>query len=623
MVLSKINTFLLIAVNCLERSRESPALLQGFSFMTGNIYFKHTIFACLVLLASLLFMPGLSGDYMFDDGPNVLDNAALRIPALTPDYLMEAAFSYPATGGGRWLSMLSFALNHYWTGMEPHGFKAVNLAIHVACAVAIYLFVWLLIGIDRSSSSPTPCLHARPWLWSSAIAVFWLITPINLSPALYVVQRMTSLCAFFSLISLSAYLLFRASLDKKAYILATVWCAVSLVTALFAVACKENGVLLPGYFLLLELFVLRRALGNNALNLVFFRLLATGILLVCIWILYLLLANPDWLSQSYRIRDFTPWERVLTQGRVLCFYLIQTFIPQNAMLGIYHDDWLISRSIGAPMSTLLSWAALFGLSVSAWFIRHRLPLVAFGVFFFLTGHSIEASFLSLELVHEHRNYLPSFGLVVALGSLVAELVPRELAKLAAVAGIGYIVLIVLVLHKRVEVWADLVEHAKHEVQNHPDSYRARYQWARVLLMTGIKTSDMSLVGRSYDEFKRLHDAVNNDVLALSALIYISDRYPEYRVDLETWVDAMVYRLSSNSVHPNAIGVLSKFLDVCRRHPELVDRIEKITASIEGNSQIPAHFIAQWLVELARFHAGAGNVKNAEQLLRLAIERAPS
>ncbi|NCC33955.1 MAG: hypothetical protein EOM24_18360, partial [Chloroflexia bacterium] len=52
------------------------------------------------------------------------------------------------------------------------------------------------------------------------------------------------------------------------------------------------------------------------------------------------------------------------------------------------------------------------------YLAGRRPLVAFCLLFFLVNHAVESSIIALELIYEHRNYLPSMTLylLAALGS---------------------------------------------------------------------------------------------------------------------------------------------------------------------------------------------------------------
>ena len=67
----------------------------------------------------------------------------------------------------------------------------------------------------------------------------------------------------------------------------------------------------------------------------------------------------DYFEAGYRTRDFTMWERVLTQPRVLAFHFSQLFWPVSWRLSLAHDV-VISTSLLQPMTTLPVILALLG-----------------------------------------------------------------------------------------------------------------------------------------------------------------------------------------------------------------------------------------------------------------------
>src|SRR5690606_25539329 len=59
-------------------------------------------------------------------------------------------------------------------------------------------------------------------------------------------------------------------------------------------------------------------------------------------------------------------------------------------------------------------------------LSKRAPCLCAGWFFFLAAQSLESSFLPIELYYEHRNYLPSFGLLLMSAGGLA-LLPDKIA----------------------------------------------------------------------------------------------------------------------------------------------------------------------------------------------------
>jgi hypothetical protein len=195
----------------------------------------------------------------------------------------------------------------------------------------------------------------------------------------------------------------------------------------------------------------------------------------------------EMIAEGYLHRDFTPWERLLTQSRVLFFYLGLLVFPHIRAFGLYHDDLALSTGLLEPWTTLAGvvvWVVLAGLAL--WGVRRR-AIWSFGLLWYLVGHSLESSLLGLELVFEHRNYVPSFGVLFA----GAYYLIWALDRVAGTRRLAYPVvgLLVVVLafttFTRASIWGDKVTLNLFTAKNHPESYRS-------LTGAGI----LNIIGRS-------------------------------------------------------------------------------------------------------------------------------
>ena len=130
-----------------------------------------------------------------------------------------------------------------------------------------------------------------------------------------------------------------------------------------------------------------------------------GVILACI----LVDANELSILKDYQYRSFSLWQRLLTEPRIIVLYLSQLFYPMPFRLSIEHDI-VISKTFFDPWTNLPAILSL-GVLIGTGFLQiKKRPILAFGLLFFFINHLIESSFLPLELVFEHRNYLPSMFL---------------------------------------------------------------------------------------------------------------------------------------------------------------------------------------------------------------------
>ena len=381
--------------------------------MTSHRHF--TLLAALcAMLAALVLLPGLGGGFLLDDEPTITDNAAVQITDLSSASLMQAAYAFKVGGGSRALPMLTFGLDHWRAGLNPAAFKATNIVIHALTALALACFFRLLL-----SMAGWP--RHRVDLVAPTLALAWAIHPLQVSSVLYIVQRMQTMGTLFLVLALWAYLKMRQAQitgersRQHGVLVALAW--------VMALASKEDSALLPAYALALELTVLRFRAAQPAL--------ATGLrrgylgATVVGAVLFLAVVVPRyWHWDTYPTRDFSTWERLLTQARVLAMYLGQIVFPVPSQLP-FHYDWLqASRGLLQPWTTLPSMALVIGLLGAAWRFRLKRPLFSLGVLLFFAGHFITSNVVGLELAFEHRNHFPLIGAVLAIGDLLAAAMAR-------------------------------------------------------------------------------------------------------------------------------------------------------------------------------------------------------
>jgi len=482
-------------------------------------------FFCLAvaLVATFLaYQRGLSGPFLFDDGPNIVHNANLAINDLKPSTLKQAAFSGFSGPLLRPLSMMSFAANYYATGLDTYHFKLTNLVIHLLNGVGIFILTWILLDFYRKRFEPGLSVAHSQWI-SLAVAAAWLLHPFNLTSVLYIVQRMTSLSALFSIWGLVIFLCGRTRIYEGKSGILLIMASLLLFTPLAALS-KENGALLPLLMLVAEVTLFgfhgektsaRRFLaGFYALSVAIPAFIALGYLAT----------HTEWLLAGYKTRDFTLTERVMTEARVVWFYIGQILLPSTAQMGLYHDDIAISRGWFQPVSTALAMAGVIALPVLAFIARKKAPIISFGILFFLAGHALESTIWPLEIAHEHRNYLPMYGILLMLFFYL--LYPMKyinnlrLRQTVAVLLIG---LFAFNTFARAGKWANPQDLFQAEVAHHPNSALANGEMGAVY--SNIVTSDFVSMDVNYITarvyFETAANLDRNDTKPLFGLIMLS------------------------------------------------------------------------------------------------------
>jgi hypothetical protein len=121
-------------------------------------------------------------------------------------------------------------------------------------------------------------------------------------------------------------------------------------------------------------------------------------------------------------------ERVLTQSRVVLYYLSLLVFPHPSRLNLDYD-FPVSKTVLDPPTTLISLLIIAGLiGYSIWTARKR-PVVSFCILWYFGNLVIESSIFPLEMVYEHRLYLPAVGPFVLFSLFVVRGIEKWKCKL--------------------------------------------------------------------------------------------------------------------------------------------------------------------------------------------------
>ena len=373
----------------------------------------------LLLVTACIYYQGASGPYVMDDLPNLVENPSLTLQDLSLDSLHDAAFSSPASRFYRPLAMLSFAAN-YTLAEDNAGFsvKLTNILLHLLNGLGVYL---LIAGVSSRFLNQAFIPRDSYSLRITALLVtgIWLLHPLYVSTVLYSIQRMAILSNLFITFGCLGYLKLRIRLLEDGQGLPAL-IATSALCTLLAFFSKENGALLPGCLLLIEIFCFNlrfhpEAHPRSALILGAF--LCVPVAAIGGYLLFILLINAGNPMIPY---GFTPWERLLTEARVLWSYAGWLTFLNPSPMGIYHDDLTVSTGLIQPWSTLPAIGGWIIVGVLTARLSLRRHVIAFGLLWFLWGHALESTVLPLAPMFEHRNYQPGLGLLLAFVLLIRD-----------------------------------------------------------------------------------------------------------------------------------------------------------------------------------------------------------
>ncbi len=349
----------------------------------------------LVVCAGLYaYHNSLSGPFFFDDLTAIVNNPTIR--QLWPPWgALSPPVNTPVTG--RPVVNLSLAVNYALGGLNAWGYHAVNLAIHILAALVLYGVV--------ARTLLCPSLRDRygeeaRWL-ALAVALVWVVHPLQTESVNYIIQRTELLMALYFLLTL--YCVIRGAASSRP----GGWYAVAVVSTLLGTASKEVMPVAP-----LVVLAYDRLFLSTSLRETFRRRWGLYAGLAATWLMFGALVQSRIGMATTRLAStqVTPWDYAKTQSGVVVHYLRLAFWP-DPLVGDY-EDWPLAKSLITVLPSAAVVMTLLG--VTAWAFHRGLKPAFLGVWVFLIlapTSSVLPQFT--EFAAERRMYLP-LAAVIAL-----------------------------------------------------------------------------------------------------------------------------------------------------------------------------------------------------------------
>ena len=560
----------------------------------------------LLITACALYWPGLSGGFLLDDFPNLKGLERIKEPASLRQ-IAEFVLSGISGPLGRPLPLLTFAAQHSAWPMDARAFKLFNLLLHLVNGCLLFV-LFKNIGEILAYQKKQALTLA---FFTSAI---WLLHPIQISSVLYVVQRMSELCALFTLAGLLAFVHGREMLIAGKLRAGYAWASCGMVFGM-TLAClsKENGILLAAYVWVIEatLFAELSKPPRWKIWLGVFVYLPLALAVA-----YLVLRGEA-IFAGYQLRDFSLAERLLTESRIMIEYLGKIFLPRPLSLGLLYDDYPISRSLFEPLSTMPAIAAIAALLGVAIKYRRRHAVLSFAIGWFFAGHALEATVIPLELYYEHRNYLPMAGPLFAAVFYAGQLRQHPGMRLPGL--IPAIAMLVLVLFcamtwNESRLWGNVFKQAVVWASEKPMSNRAQEYLAGIWIVDG-KYAEAAKV------FQRMTELHPQDARGFMNWLVLGCKAPDLPMPD---MDAVAARLRISAYSSVPVLTLEWMVqrrenNECRRpgYSELKQAIE----ALQKNPRYTLHANLLYAL-LARLYASEGLLDSAMTAMDQAFQLNP-
>ncbi len=551
-----------------KRKADKKTVTQPQSEGIGKTFtsrFHHIFSISLILIISIaIYSNILSSRFVFDDIESIVENYKIR----------DLSNFWPPSGN-RYIGFLSFAINYHFGKLDVFGYHLFNIIIHIINGLLVYSLILLTLKtpvLERTTLNSQSSIFNRQLLFliPLTVSLVFVSHPIQTQAVTYIVQRFTSLCTLFYLLSLVLYIKARSSkqlLSAFSFQLSPlILYLLSIISAILAMKTKEISFTLPFVVILYEfMFFSSVPLTKGG-----FRglLIYLSPFLIALFIIPLSLIGVDKpigdiigeiREVAQETEEIPRWVYLLTQFKVIGTYIRLLFIPINQNLDY---DYPLSHSLfeAKTFISLIFLLTIFAFSVYL-FLRSRRTekspspirgegwgegegfslLISFGIFWFFITLSVESSIIPIrDVINEHRLYLPSIGLITAFSSAVfygfKYLNKRFIIKLSPFL-ISCILLLATVfplgiaVYQRNKVWRDELSLWMDVVNKSPNKARGHNGLGVVYekqkqFDEAIKEYKMALtlkpnydkahnnLGNVYNKQGRIDDAINEYLTAI-------------------------------------------------------------------------------------------------------------
>lgn len=464
----------------------------------ATVHYILLIVVCLLAYANTFRVP-----LQYDDVDRMIKRPFVQDVRLFFDPAGRERFANEHDFRRRQVGYLTFALNYRLHDSDVVGYHIVNLVIHAANALLVYMLVVLsfrtpnMQGLSLLNRAPTIAFFS---------ALLFASHPIQTEAVTYIVQRLTSLATFFYLLSLVAYIKWRlmqgqvkgkggveeqAGVEKDGHAKFSAstygWYFLSLVSAVLAMKTKEISFTLPVIITLYEMMFFRGKVGSRVLGII--PLLLTMFIIPVSVVgttkpLGELMSDAGGMFRAHSM--LSRWEYLATEMPVIVTYMRLLFWPAGQSLDydypLYHSFFDPAVFLSFLILSAIAGIGIYCLYHSRALLQdsqhspspvshHLLRLVAFGIFWFFITLTVESSVVPIaDVISEHRLYLPSTGFILACTSALffgaeklearwkgAEKTLISLLAAASLVLVGLTFARNMVWQTEVSLWEDVIQ----------------------------------------------------------------------------------------------------------------------------------------------------------------------
>lgn len=433
---------------------------------------EYIVIILFMVLGFLCYSSNYYGNFIFDDARYTVNNRLIH----WSEYSWENLKSIKDAVGfsSRPVTILSFAVLYPFFHGSLASYHIFSIFIHAGVGLALFCLIKQLIELDNYR-----LVSKRNSLAVSLIAaLIWLVHPLNSQPVNYIIQRSVLLSSFFYLWALFYFIRARFYFrDQKVFDLSLLgYGFISIGFFALAMGSKSIAITFPIVCVMLE-FMFFRSLNKKSFII---GLASTGLLLgvSAYWRgggEYIFSKNLNYSDDG----NISHYQHILTGFRAVFVYLKHFFWPNINQYRLEYS-FPVSQTLFSPATTFLSLLAIISAVTFSLknFYKYRLP--SFVILFFLGNMALETFIIKLDLIYEHRAYLPCALIALPLVAYLFKLKGIVNNKLVIMVSV-LIAVLSLLTHQRSKLWSEPLELYKSNLTLSPSHSRLLMNYFGVLI----------------------------------------------------------------------------------------------------------------------------------------------
>jgi tetratricopeptide (TPR) repeat protein len=397
----------------------------------------------IVLISFLVYLPALNNTFLsWDDERYIPKNALIYSIDL------KEIFSNYVMGNYHPLTILTYAIEYHFWGLNETGYYAVNLTLHLLNVLLVFYAVYLL-----SSKIEVGLVTA----------LFFGIHPIHVESVAWAAELKDLEYTFFFLGSYTFYLKYLKDQQKKFYVLA-------LLLFLFSLLSKAMAAPLPVVLLLTDFLKGRKINGKVLAEKIPFFVLAIALGVVAVMAQKVSGATDD--------VDFTFPQHLVFACYGFITYIYKLFLPLQ--LSAYYPYPIKS---GAEMPTqYYAYVFLFAVFAAAVFYSLRFSKkIIFGVGFFAATVFLVLQLLPVggTIMADRYAYVPSIGIFYLAAEGLLLLWNKQLKIPVILLVTAFTIFLSFKTYAQCSIWKNDLTLWSDVIRQHPDvqlAYNNRGVW---------------------------------------------------------------------------------------------------------------------------------------------------